>query len=94
MNLTPWVIGWAVLAVVVVMLMIYRWMVANREDDSLHVSDAETAVVDQQLVVAKKLATVDRWGKTLTAVALIYALGLLGVYMYRSWLETSGSPFS
>jgi hypothetical protein len=94
MNLTPWVIGWAVLAGVVIILMIYRWMVANREDDSLHVSDADAAVVDQQVVFAKKLAAVDRWGKIMTAVALIYALGLLGLYMYRSWVETSGSTFS
>jgi hypothetical protein len=94
MNLTPWVIGWAVLAAVVVILMIYRWVVANKEDDSLHVSDSETAVVDQQVAVAKKLAAVDRWGKILTAVAALYALGLLGLYMYKSWVETSGSTYT
>jgi steroid 5-alpha reductase family enzyme len=94
MNLTPWVIGWAVLAVAVVILMIYRWVVANREDDSLHVSDAETAVVDQQVAVAKKLAAVDLWGKILTIIAVLWGLALLGLYLYRGWVETSGPTYS
>jgi hypothetical protein len=94
MNLTPWVVGWSVLAAVVVMLLIYRWVVANKEDDSLHVSEAEAAVVDQQAALAKKLGAVDRWAKILAAVAALYGLTLLGLYMYKSWVETSGSTYS
>ena len=94
MNLTPWVIGWAVLAVVVIGLAVYRWSVANREDDSLHISDTETAVIGQQITVATKLAAVDRWGKILTAVALVYALALVGIYLYRGWAGTGGPAFS
>jgi len=94
MNLTPWVIGWAVLAVVVIALAVYRWIVANREDDSIHISDTETEVIGQQITVATKLAVVDRWGKILTAVALVYALALVGVYLYQGWVGTGISPVS
>lgn len=94
MNLTPWLIGWTVLAAVVIILAICRWVMANQEDDSLHVSEQETAIVGQQVVVARKLAAVDRWGKILTAIALIYGLGLAGVYLYKGWIETTGPKFS
>ena len=94
MNLTPWVIGWAVLTAIVVILALYRWMVASKEDDSLHVSESETAVVGQQVVVAKKLASVDLWGKTLTVIAALYALALLGAYLYKGWTDSSGPSFT
>ena len=94
MNLTPWIMGWVVLTIVVIILAIYRWGIANHEDDSLHVSDTEVAVVGEQVAVAKKLAAVDRWGKILTAIALVYGLALAGAYLYKGWLETNGPTFS
>ncbi len=94
MNLAPWVIGWVVLAVIVMVLAIYRWKVANSEDDSLHVSEAETAVVSQQVAVGKRLAAVDRWGKILTVLAILYAIGLVGLYLYRGWTDSAGPSFT
>lgn len=94
MNLTPWVIGWVTLVVVVTAVWICRRVVANREDDSLHVADGESAIVDQQVVLGKKLAVIDRWGKILTSLAVIYGLALLGFSLYKSWVETTGPSFS
>lgn len=94
MNLTPWVIGWAVLTVIVIILAIYRWVVANQEDDSLHVSETEAAIVSQQVAVAKKLAAIDRWGKLLTIIAALYGLALLGAYLYQGWTDSSGPRFT
>jgi hypothetical protein len=69
-------------------------MVASKEDDSLHVSDSETAVVGQQVVLSKRLASVDLWGKILTLIAAIYALALLGAYLYKGWTDSSGPSFT
>ena len=94
MNLTPWLIGWAVLATIVLVLAIWRRVIADREDDSLHVMEHEESVVNEQVAVANKLAAVDRWGKILTVIAVVYGLGLAGVYVYQSWIEYSGPKFS
>lgn len=86
MNLMPFVISWAVLATVVLGLVIYRRGVANKEDDFLHV-DGHTAA--QQEAIAKKLDSIDKWGKTLTVIAFVYALVILSVFLYNGWTESS-----
>jgi hypothetical protein len=86
MNLTPWVVSWAVMASVVLGLAIYRKMVARKEDDFLHVDAQQIA---QQEVVAKKLEQIDKWGKSLTIVVGIFALVLLGMMLYNGWHESS-----
>ncbi len=94
MNVAPWVIGWVVLAVIVVILAIYRWRMMNQEDDSLHVSESEAGAVGQQVVLAKKLAVLDRWGKILTVLAVLYGIGLVAFYLYQGWMDRSGSSFT
>lgn len=94
MNLTPWVIGWVVLAVIVILLALYRWLATSHEDDSLHVSETETAAVNEQVVIAKKLAAVDRWGKILTILAILYGIGLAAMYLYQGWMDRSGPSFT
>lgn len=90
MNLLPYAIGWAPLAIVVIILVFYRQKLAAHEDDSLHVAGAYSAeITAQQVAVTKKLETVERWGKILTALALLYALALVGVFAYSAWKNTS-----
>ena len=93
-NLTPWLIGWAIVAVIVGGLALYRRSIALKEDDSIHVAEFEADMVGQQTAIADKLQVVDRWGKILTGVAAVYALVLLAAYMYNGWLESSGIKFS
>jgi len=77
---------WAVVALVVLGLIIYRRVVAGEEDDVLHMRDDEGALVAHQVAVAKKLEVIDKWGKLLTVVAVVYGLGLGGYYLYISWV--------
>ena len=86
MNLIPFVVIWAVLATIVLGLAVYRKMVARQEDDFIHVT---TDVVAQQQAVAKKLEVIDKWGKILTVVAVVFALALVGMFLYQGWTETS-----
>jgi len=77
---------WALLALAVIGLIIYRRIVSAGEDDMIHVSDAAGAVASQQVSVAQKLDQIDKWGKTLTVVVVVYGVVLAGVYVYQSWV--------
>jgi hypothetical protein len=81
---------WAVLTAAVLVLAIYRKVVATDEDDLIHVADAEAELIGKQQVVAAKLDVIDRWGKALTVFVLIYGLALAGWYLYQVWKQTPG----
>ena len=82
----PFVIAWAALAVVVIVMAIYRSVIAIHEDDSLHIRDDEAGVVAEQTALGRKLDVLDRWGKILTVVTVATGLALASVYVYSSWV--------
>jgi ABC-type transport system involved in cytochrome c biogenesis permease subunit len=86
MNLRPFLYLWIVLAIVVIVLMLRRKTVASHEDDNLHVLDGGNA---DQPVIAQKLDQIDRWGKILTVVAVIYGVILAAAFAYQAWIQTS-----
>jgi hypothetical protein len=88
-NLLPFTVLWMILTSVVVGLALFRKWIAKDEDESIHVSDFETGLVAQQVMVAHKLDVIDRWGKTLTAVALAYGFIVGAAYLYQSWLAST-----
>jgi hypothetical protein len=83
----PFVALWALLALTVIGLIIYRRFVSAGEDDMLHVSEAAGSATSHQVVVAQKLDQIDKWGKTLTVVVAVYGIVLVGVYVYQSWMS-------
>jgi hypothetical protein len=85
----PFIATWGVLATVVVILAIYRRKLDLKVDDTIHVLDSEASTIPAQAEVAKKLAVVDRWGKILTVVAVLYLLGIAAAYIYSSFTDTS-----
>jgi len=83
-NLTPFVMLWSAIALAVLVLLVWRRIVASREDDQLHVLHG---AVNQQAVVANRLDVIDRWGKALTVVALALGLAIAAVYVYTSYVS-------
>ncbi|HEY9140715.1 MAG TPA: hypothetical protein VIN93_07470 [Bryobacteraceae bacterium] len=83
----PFVVLWAVLALAVIGLIIYRRLVSASEDDMIHVSEAAASATTQQVTVAQKLDQIDKWGKTLTVVVVVYGIVLGGIYVYQSWVS-------
>ena len=81
-NLLPYAVFWGVLAIVVVFLIIYRKAISNREDDSIHL---EGNTSTEQVFLAHRLESIDRWGKTLTIVVALYGVALAGIYLYQIW---------
>jgi hypothetical protein len=91
-DLRPFVAIWAALAAVVVVLIVRRKMVTHGESDSVHVLDTAVSASSHQVMVAQRLEVIDRWGKILTAVALIYGLALAAAYAYQIYMANSGIP--
>lgn len=87
MTYTPFTVLWVLLAVVVLALIAYRKIVSNKEDETLHLGSGAEAVPAQQAAIAHKLDVIDKWGKLLTVVAVVYGLLLLAVYTYQTWLS-------
>src|SRR5579871_6300554 len=65
-NLFPFVVLWAIMAVAVIALIVIRKRIAAGEDDTLHVMEGDDAMIPHQQEIAQKLETIDRWGKSLT----------------------------
>ncbi|MEK7408343.1 MAG: hypothetical protein AAB225_25000 [Acidobacteriota bacterium] len=89
MNLTPHLVSWGVLAVVLLVLISYRSRLAGHEDDTIHVLDGDAGMVTEQVALAKKLTVVERWGKILTVVVVIYGLAIAGLYCWNLWEQSS-----
>jgi hypothetical protein len=81
-NLLPYAIFWGALTTAVLGMIFYRRLVARNEDDSLHL---EGNIPASQAALAHRLESIDRWGKTLTVVVVVYALALAGIYLYQVW---------
>ncbi len=89
-NLLPYVLAWVVLAVIVIVLAFVRKNVSSQEDDTLHLGGGSEGVIERQKQIAKKLATLDLWGKILTALLAATGLVLLVLYGMQMW-ESSKS---
>ncbi|MGH7870010.1 MAG: hypothetical protein ACREP9_20830 [Candidatus Dormibacteraceae bacterium] len=86
-NLMPYFVFWVVLAAIVIVMIVWRKAISSHEDDSLHVLDGGAA--SQQLNVTHKLDVIDKWGKILTAVTVVFGLVLGAIYLYQSWVAMS-----
>jgi hypothetical protein len=79
LDFRPLIAIWSVLALAVLVLFIRRKMVAAREDDNIHVMSGPNP---EQALIAAKLEVIDKWGKILTVLALIFGLALVALYIY------------
>ena len=84
MTFTPFTLLWIVLAAVVLAMLGYRKIVSAQEEETLHLANAvETG---HQRQIATKLEAIDKWGKLLTAITLVYGVILFAAYSYVTWL--------
>jgi len=83
-SFVPFAVLWVLLAVVVLALIAYRKIVSLQEEETLHLADAADA--NHQAVIARKLDWIDKWGKLLTVVTVVYGGLLSAAYTYHVWL--------
>jgi hypothetical protein len=88
MNLMPFAVLGGLLVLSVLVLLVMRQVIARREDDTLHVLHGVSAVSEQS-AVAQKLEVIDKWGKLLTVVAIVYCSIIGALFMYQQWTRAS-----
>lgn len=88
LNLTPFIVLGVLLLLSVAGMIVWRQSIARREDDSLHVTHGAGAVT-QQTEVANRLDAIDKWGKMLTVVTVIYCLIVGAAFVYQQWMRAS-----
>ena len=86
-NLIPYLAIWSVFALAVIVLLVMRKVVANKEDDQLHVLEGTTT---NQLTVAHKLDVIDKWGKILTVIAVVFGLAIAAMYVVSTFNTRGG----
>ncbi|MBS1825980.1 MAG: hypothetical protein JST93_11710 [Acidobacteria bacterium] len=77
----------AALVAVVIALALYRYFINKDQDFHIHMTASEASEVGKQSTVASRLTWVDKWGKSLTVVTLVYFLALLILILYKSWQQ-------
>jgi hypothetical protein len=85
--LALWIV-WLVLTLVVVSLAIARKVVARKEDEFVHLSDAEMGAIPRQTALANKLDRLDTWGKSLTIVDAAFSLAIVAILCYQAWQQS------
>jgi hypothetical protein len=86
MNLIPYFLLWAILAVAVLGLALYRKLITFHGDGALiHLAAGEETQIPQQVALSNKLEFVDRWGKILTIATAAFGLLLAAVFLFEAW---------
>jgi hypothetical protein len=86
MNLTPYIVLWSILGLLVLGLALYRKLVTtHQEDDLVHLSQGEERLIPHQVAVNTKIHKIDRWGEVLTVVTVIGGLAIAAAYLYASF---------
>ncbi|HET8547899.1 MAG TPA: hypothetical protein VFL57_07845 [Bryobacteraceae bacterium] len=77
--------AWGILGLTVLALAAYRTQLGRREDDRIHFSDREAALVTEQTQVAHRIEVIEKWGKTLTVLLVLYGIAIGAYYLYTLW---------
>lgn len=89
MSFMPFaLVVWLAITSAVIGLAVYRKLVTRYEDDSIHVGPGDSARVAQQAAIATRLDTVDKWGKTLTVIAVALGVILAAMSVYQAWMQS------
>ena len=83
MDLTPWIIFWAAVTTVVMLLAFYRLSLGMHEDADLHLNDDDPAPNVAQVAMAKRINRVETMGKSLTVVSVLLVLFIAGIWAFE-----------
>ncbi len=93
MNVTFLVALWVALGVATLVLAIYRQVLsAHNENDVVHLGAGEEKEIPRQVVLARIMGSIDRWGKTMTVLTIVIGLGLATAYLYQAWESPNPGP--
>jgi hypothetical protein len=86
MNITPYIVLWSFLGLLVLGLALYRKLIAlHQEDDLVHISEGGQRLIPHQVAVNAKIRTIDRLGEILTIVTVLGGLLIAAAYLWSAW---------
>jgi len=92
-NITLVVGLWMVLGIATLVLAVYRWVLsAHYENDVVHLGPGEEQEIPKQASLARRMSTIDRWGKTMTIITAVIGLALASAYLYQAWESPHPGP--
>lgn len=80
---------WLALGAAIMAMALYRRSVSRNEDDMLHLSPGTEHIVQQQATIAGQLDWIDKWGKALTVVEVVFGLALASAWLYQAWIDST-----
>ena len=90
MDLTTWIIAWAVVTTAVVVLGYYRVILELQGDPGMHLYSVEGNQTLEQATLARKICGVDRCGQILTIVSVVLVVAI--AIMWASGLGAATTP--
>ena len=85
MQFGTYVVIWSCLALIVLALALVRYLVSLHEDDNIHIGSTSQTLISEQMALYRTLEAIDRWGKTLTVIAVAAGLLLAAFYLVQSF---------
>ena len=85
-NLLPFLVVWVALALAVLYLFLRHRSIAGKQDVGLDVLETP-AIAQQHAVLAQQQAVIDKWGKSLTAIAAVLRI-VVGGGIFLSVLDS------
>jgi uncharacterized membrane protein YhfC len=70
-ELVPWIIAWAVVTTVVLVLAFYRLTLGLHEDPGMHLDAAEAPQAKAKAAMVRRIDKVELYGKSLTIVSAV-----------------------
>jgi len=86
LDLSPFLVLWAIVIVALVVVAFWRRSVAVQEDPALHLGAAHAGTAAEQIALAKKLEQIDKWMKILTVAVIVFGLQLGAAALYKGWV--------
>ena len=82
-NLLPWLVAWAILTTVLVILLLYRARLTSREVTGIRIDDTEVDLPEVQRKFAQKMEKIDSFVKRLTVVSVVMIFGIGVLWLYQ-----------
>jgi hypothetical protein len=89
---TVTLILWGVVTALLVVLLIYRSLVSNREDDQLFLDSATSNLEHEQQQVRQRLARLAPYTKILGATSGLLLMATAGLWVYDQFTKPSFLP--
>ncbi|HWR54483.1 MAG TPA: hypothetical protein VN428_25470 [Bryobacteraceae bacterium] len=82
--LTTLAVIWTAVTLVLGGLVLYRFLLSNREDDQLFLDPAESHLEQEQQVVISKLNRISPYTKGFAAASVMLAFAMGGLWLYQA----------